>query len=115
MDSDLPDNFRNQITASLQTIYNNTMNNVDNKVSVFNETLKQSFPHGKTVQRRVKRIKHIHVRDRFKQKGDHQQYKIWRNKTLILIRKTKSIHYHSIIYEARGKTNHLWCQEPREF
>ena len=52
MNSDLLDNFRDQISASLQTIY--SLNNVDNKVSVFTETLKQSFPHAKTVQRRVK-------------------------------------------------------------
>ena len=90
---------------------------VKNLKHTFLETLDKHAPV------KQKRIKHhvqptwfnkdikecIIYRDRAKQKMDHNNYRILRNKVVNMIKKAKSQHYHSIC-KSKGNSKLLWQQ-----
>ena len=53
-------------------------------------------------------IEGIKVRDRFKALGNQEQYKVWRNKVVSLIKQSKKCNYEKLIEEGKNQPTTIW-------
>lgn len=94
--------------------------NVDDALEAWYSLFKDAVDkHAPLKQHRVKNINQpdwltpeiidsIKIRDRYKSLGNDDQYKIWRNKVIRLIRQSKKAHYQTLIEEGKNQPCTIW-------
>ncbi|MEW8548507.1 MAG: reverse transcriptase family protein, partial [Candidatus Thiodiazotropha sp.] len=106
----------NSIPWDVIKVFDNVNDALDTWYSLFSEVIDKHVP---LKQHRVKHvnqpmwltsevIESIKTRDRFKALGNTDQYKIWRNKVVNLIRKSKKSHYQNLIEEGKNQPTTIW-------
>lgn len=97
-------------------VFDNVDDALDAWYSLFSDVINKHVP---LKQHRVKNVNQpnwltpeiidsIKTRDRFKALGDLNQYKIWRNKVVNLIRRSKKSNYENLIEQGSNQPTTIW-------
>lgn len=106
----------NAVPWDIIRVFDNVDDALDTWYSLFTDVIDKHVP---LKQHRVKNInqpnwltpeiiENIKTRDRYKSLGNSEQYKIWRNKVVNLIKKSKKAHYENLVEEGKNKPTTIW-------